>query len=107
MKQIRDAFHYIITIFLIFGSMTDNCNILSIHSYLCIFTVLHWLTNNNKCFLSEYDYDNNNGYTHQILQYFGINLDPNNDKFTLNVIAYLCVLIPLHISYTKFERRCN
>lgn len=99
-KLLRDIIHYIITIFLLFGSISNNRNLLYFHLFFCILTITHWMTNNNKCFLSEYDYDENAGYTKQILHFFGFNL---NNEYVLNTIAYLCILIPFAITLNKLR----
>jgi hypothetical protein len=106
MKRFRENLHYMITLFILFGGIFNNCNILFIHYYFCIITVIHWLTNNNKCFLSEYDYKENNGYTLHLLQFLGFNFDQNKDKALLNLIAYMCVIIPASITLYKYHSLC-
>lgn len=107
MKHLRDNLHYIITIFILFGSISNNCNILYFHLFFCISTILHWATNNNKCFLSEYDYNEDTGYSMRILNYFGFNFDKDKDEYILNTIVYSCVIIPLLITLNKLRYHCH
>jgi hypothetical protein len=107
MKQFNNIIHYLITFFIIFGgSISDNCNLLFVHYYFCIITILHWLTNNNKCFLSEYDYNHDTGYSAHLLQRLGFNFDPVKDQILLNLISYMCVLIPATITLYKYRMVC-
>jgi hypothetical protein len=107
-KNIRDNIHYLITLFLFFGGIiSNNCKMLQIHAIFCILVIFHWITNNNKCFLSEYDYKDGNGYTMHILNYLGINIKQENNELLLNIIAYSSVLIPLLFSYNKILKNCK
>ena len=110
-SKFRNNIHYCITIFILFGGITSilflNCRMLTIHAYFCILVIAHWLTNNNKCFISEYDENNkNNGYTLSLLKKIGINISPDNYIIT-NTISYSMVLIPLYISYISLVKHCN
>lgn len=106
MKKFRDNLHYLITLFILFGWIPSNCTTLFIHYYFCIITLLHWMTNDNKCFLSEYDYDDDTGYSAHLLQLLGFNVDPIKDEILLNLISYLCVLIPATITLYKYRNLC-
>lgn len=102
LKKIRDSFHYIITLFLFFGGIWhNNCNVLKIHAFVCSMTILHWITNDNKCFLSEYDYNEENGYSIHLLKYLGIHLEQDKDQMLLQLISYSSVLIPLLFTFNK------
>ena len=59
MKSIRDSLHYLITAYIILGWLVPEQQML--HAVFCALVLLHWRTNNNRCFLSEYDYSGN-GY---------------------------------------------
>ena len=108
MKKIRDNFHYLITLFLFFGGIiTNDCNFLKIHALFSLLVIFHWITNNNKCFLSDYDYNEGNGYTMHILKKLGINIKQENNEMLLNSIAYLSVLIPFFYTYTKIKKYCD
>jgi hypothetical protein len=103
-KSIRNFFHYIITGYIIFGNLfTNDCTLLQVHFYFCALVILHWFTNNNKCFLAEYDYENKNGYTLELLQSLNINI-PDDDIVISTTIAYLCIIIPMLISYFKLRQ---
>lgn len=103
-KDIRHYIHYIITVYLLFGGiLTDNLYYIQIHFYVTLFTVIHWLTNNGQCFISEMDYDTKeepNGYTKHILEKLGI----NTDKQTIQIIAYGSILIPCLYSLYKLNK---
>ena len=101
--DIIHVIHYMISFFILFGSFSNNYSILKTHLYFNIIVILHWLTNNNKCFISEYHYkDNNTGYMqHLISKIFNINnVNPN----ILNIIGYITVLIPSYFTYKKLYK---
>lgn len=105
-KYTRTFIHYIISIFIVFGGLIFNhCNGLKIHMIFNIIVILHWITNNNKCFLTEYDYENGDGYTIGILNKFGFGLDEKNIVLS-NVISYLTTIIPLYYSYKAYIKNC-
>lgn len=103
-KDIRHYIHYIITIYLLFGGMlTNNLYYVQIHFYVTFLTVLHWLTNNGQCFISQMDYDETqepNGYTKHILEKLGL----KTDKQTVKIIAYGSILIPCFYSLYKLNQ---
>jgi hypothetical protein len=85
--------HYIITIFLIFGSFFSKNKIyLKTHFFINMMVILHWFTNNNKCFLSEQTYgeEDPQGYTKHLLSY--INIEAND--YNANILAYSSVILP-------------
>jgi hypothetical protein len=90
----RHYLHYIISFYLIFGGIiTDNIDYIRIHFYVTLFVLIHWLTNDGQCFLSEMDYDKNekpNAYTDHLLGIFGIKSTPEISNF----IGYATVIIP-------------
>ena len=45
--------HHSLNIFANFGWLSNNKYILLIYLFAPIITIIHWLTNNNKCFLTE------------------------------------------------------
>ena len=95
--------HYIISLFIVFGFLFNNINMLKIHLIFNIIVILHWLTNNNKCFLSELEYNEenqDNGYIIDIVyNIFGIRIN----KSTGEILAYLSVIIPGYLSYVKIN----
>ncbi len=100
-KNLRKIIHYLITIFILFGWAHNNKKLLLIHMIFIGAVLFHWITNNNRCFLSDYDYeDDPNGYTKDLLNKFGIKL--NNDKIIL-YICYLLLFIPFIISVIKIN----
>jgi hypothetical protein len=94
--------HYCITFFVIFGGLIgiifNNLDIIKFHILFNILVIVHWLTNNNKCVLSEISYENNeknNKYTDDIIS--NIFQTKLND-FQLLIISYLVIIIPMIIS---------
>lgn len=102
-KNLRKIIHYLITIFILFGWAHHNKKLLLIHMIFICGVLIHWITNNNRCFLSEYDYedDDPNAYTKDLLNKFGIKL--NNDKI-IQYIPYLSLIIPFIISVIKINK---
>ena len=47
-------FHHIISIYILLGFLTDNKYLLYLYLLITINTVIHWKTNNDKCFLTTY-----------------------------------------------------
>ena len=99
-KNLRKIIHYLITIFILFGWAHDNKKLLLIHMIFICGVLIHWITNNNRCFLSEYDYgDDPNAYTKNLLNKVGIKL---NNKI-IQFIPYLSLFIPFIISVIKIN----
>lgn len=101
-SDIRHYLHHVISIYVILGGLITyfyfkNCKYIVYHMYFCGFIILHWITNNNKCCLSEYDYNDDDAYTFHVLEKFGINIKPGDPL--RNIIPYLTILIPMYISY--------
>jgi hypothetical protein len=102
-KLARTYLHYIVTFFILFGGIiTNNYNIIKFHIIFNTFIIIHWLTNNNKCFLSEYDHDGSNEYSSGLLKKIGINVE--NNENLLNFITYSVVIIPLFLSLQKLNK---
>lgn len=94
----RHYLHYIISAYIVFGGVTfnKNKNLLKLHIIILIGVLMHWYTNNGKCFLSEYDYNEENGdkekYTKHLMDSIGISgIDPS-------IVSSLSVILPLGIS---------
>jgi hypothetical protein len=97
----RHSIHYIITLFVIFGGVTSYTFITKMHVFIIILILLHWLTNNGKCALSEVDYaDDETGYTSHILKIFGIN---NTNVYMDRFISYAFIITPLIISIYRLN----
>lgn len=103
----RTYLHYIISIYIVFGGFIFNdCYQLKLHILFNCIVILHWLTNNNKCFLTEYDYEGGDGYTISILNKLGFDFDPKDTRLS-NIISYITTLIPLYFSYKMYTRLCK
>lgn len=103
-RDARHALHYLISAYLVLGWIPGNCTWLRIHFWVCVGTILHWLTNNNRCFLAEYDYDGGHGaeYTQHMLRAVGIHLPK---VWMVVCVAYLVVILPALASFAK-SRAC-
>ena len=110
-KDLREYIHYFISFFIVFGGfiglLFNNMNIVKFHFIFNIFVIIHWLTNNNKCYLSEIDNPNQNDakYTKDLLENVcGLNI---NNILLLNIISYLVVILPLILSLIILKIKMN
>jgi len=100
-SETRHSIHYMITLFVIFGGITSYTFVTKMHVFIIILILLHWLTNNGKCALSEIDYDDNEtGYTSHILKIFRIN---NTSIYMDRFISYAFIIIPGSISMYRLS----
>jgi hypothetical protein len=83
--------HVIITLFTYFGFLIAP----KVHAPVCGAIVMHWITNNNRCFLSK-DYEDENGFTKELLAYVGIPWP--KDKVAQYIAPYLLLGIPMIMS---------
>lgn len=104
-SQIRHYVHYVISFYILFGGLLFsgiltkgmNLNMVRMHFLITLLVIIHWLTNNGNCVLSEMDYDTDddaNGYIAHILSVFGI----NGTKEQLKIAGWLGGIIPCLIS---------
>jgi hypothetical protein len=89
--DVKYIIHVIITVFAFFGWLLSP----KIHAPFCGAIVMHWLTNNNRCVLSG-EYEDENGFTKELLAYVGIPWP--DEKMAQNAIPYALLLIPMAIS---------
>ena len=102
-KSLRIFIHYIIFFFILFGGIiSNNYNIIKFHIIFNIIVILHWLTNNNKCFLSEYDHKGGS-FVIIVFKKFGIYINENNET-VINAITYSGVILPLLYSLYKLNK---
>ena len=66
-----------------------------VHVPVCAAILAHWATNNNRCFLSD-KYEDENGFTKELLGYVGVPWPTN--KFLQDLIPYMMLLIPMSVS---------
>jgi hypothetical protein len=83
---IRHYLHYVISLYIVFGGVVakyvfGSDKFVYIHIYVLAGILLHWLTNNGKCFLSQYDYSDNDkeckdckdtSYTRHLMESVGL-----------------------------------
>lgn len=99
-RTLRTVIHNIVTVYILFGGLLarKSCRYLWFHVIFCLLVLLHWATNDNKCFLSEYDHSSENGYTLETIRHvFGIEI-PTDDTFWPDFIAHATVLVPMFVS---------
>ena len=100
-KSQRDNIHYSYNLIIaLVPLLSNNLKVLYFHATVCILTILHWHTNEGKCFLSEYDYQGESEYTKQILSFVGIYPQSNLE---LEFYAHSFFIIPLFISLYKIK----
>lgn len=100
--NLRHYIHYIISIYLVFGGLSNNLFYTKMHFYVTLFVILHWITNKGQCFLAEQDYDTQdspNGYTEHILSFLNISVNKGN----LMIIGWMSVIIPCFYSLYKLN----
>ncbi len=102
---IRHYIHTFLTAVIVLGGIISgfifkNVFLLKAHVILCGNIILHWLTNNNRCIISEQDYEHKNEYTLGLLKNIGIHIDPTNDIIG-NIISYGTTSTLLFISWLK------
>lgn len=99
-KLFRETLHYAITATtLAIPIFARNCFLLLGNAILCLLVLIHWLTNNGKCALSEYDHTGNS-YTIGLLRLIGIKL-PTNDMYYSQRIAYGVLFLVAAVSLGK------
>lgn len=106
-EDVRRWVHYVITFFILFGGLlTDDRKLLQAHLLLCGIVLVHWLTNEGMCILSEMDHgpDDKHGYTLDVLNRFGIRIDKDNNP-AIHAVAHAAVLVPALITYLKLRRQ--
>lgn len=104
--------HFIVVIFLIFGGLfsgviskvfgMNETTFLMAHFCIIIANILHWLTNGNKCFLTEWEYEGSNsfGFTTSIFDVFGIEMSEE----CMNVFSYNTLILLAVYSFNKLKR---
>lgn len=98
--------HYLISAYILFGgAFSSNCTYLKWHVAFNGFVIVHWLTNNNRCVLSD-GYEEDTGYTRHVLNTLGFPIN-KDDKATMMVIAYAAVVVPMLWSARKVSKICK
>lgn len=92
--------HEIITAYVIFGGMfTNDRTLLQIHLANNLVVIGHWLTNNNRCFLSN-EYEDDAGYSGELVRKItGVTVTndmANAISYTLAILSALLTAWKLH-----------
>ena len=101
--MIRQILHYGITLYIIFGWMSNNnmC-----HLIFCFVILYHWYLNDGRCAVSEMDYTSSGGYPNTIvngiLKFLGFNVEINSEKFG-NYISEFFLVVPMLLSIYKLS----
>ena len=90
--------HQLITAYIVFGGLfTSNPALLRLHIAFNVIVILHWLTNNNRCFLSG-EHDDNAGYSRSlVLKLTGVTVS----NAAANAVSYASVILPAIFSAWK------
>jgi hypothetical protein len=83
--------HVAISLFIFFGFIVAP----RIHAPFCSAILMHWFTNNNRCIMSN-EYEDQNGFTRELLEYVGIPWPESN--MMQNAIPYILLIVPMTIS---------
>jgi hypothetical protein len=101
-KEVYNTVHYFITFLIIFGGLIgllfNNLNIVKIHILFNIIILVHWLTNNNRCFISDLTYGDNESNTKYSEELFTSLFNYKLNDVQQNIVAYLTIIIPTIIS---------
>lgn len=104
--------HFMVVIFLMFGGLfsgviskvfgMNETTFLMVHFCIIIANILHWLTNGNKCFLTQWEYGNNSsfGFLTSITNALGIELSDE----CMNVLCYNLLILLAVYSLNKLRR---
>jgi hypothetical protein len=87
----HQIFHTLIAVYLFFGWTLFP----HIHAPACAAVLVHWFVNKNRCVFSD-SYEDNNGFTTELLQKVGI--DISQSKRLQDIIPYILLIIPFAIS---------
>lgn len=104
-RAARQALHSVFSLYIVLGWLVPDCRLRAVHFGVCVLTVLHWWTNNGRCFLSQYDYEHSGGYTASWLRAVG--LDTGDNRALQSALAYVVVLLPAWLSYVRLRRGCG
>jgi hypothetical protein len=104
-RQVREYTHYAISIFILTGAfLIPSCPFLRVYLLFLVVLLLHWITNGNKCCISQFDYKKDDiGYTQGILKRFGIEFS----KTAVTVLNYSTVLFLIWYTHDKLQRTCR
>lgn len=94
--------HQLITAYIVFGGLfTSDRAWLLAHIAFNIAVIVHWMTNNNRCFLSA-EYEDDAGYSVELVRKLtGVTVsNAMGDK-----ISYALVIIPAMVSAWKLSRK--
>jgi hypothetical protein len=101
-----------VVIFLMFGGLfssviskafgMNETTFLMAHFCIIIANILHWLTNGNRCFLTDLEYDGSTSseFMISILNIFGIELSDE----CINILSYNLLILLAVYSFNKLKR---
>jgi len=93
--------HQLVTAYIVFGGLfaTDRAW-LRAHLAFNIATIIHWLTNDNRCFLSG-EYEDDAGYTAGLVRSLtGMTVS----NATGDAVSYAFVIVPAMVTAWKLSR---
>jgi len=101
-SELNNILHYFITFLIVFGGLIgiifNNLNIVKLHIIFNIIVILHWLTYNNRCIISDLTYGDDESNTKYSEELFSSLFNYKLNDIQSNIIAYLTIIIPTIIS---------
>lgn len=87
-------FHVLVSLFGSFGWLI----VPKVHAPFCAGVLMHWITNGNRCILSQ-GYEDTNGFTQSLVESVGFKWPES--KIWQNIIPYVLLLVPMMISVLR------
>lgn len=102
--EIRSYVHYAITAFALTGVFwISNCPLLKAYFLMLVVIFLHWLTNDDRCCLSQMDHGSDTkAYSRGIWAKFGLKLSDTQINYTNKFIIIALIIA----SYLKLKKVC-
>ncbi len=104
-KEIRSYVHYAITFFILTGVFwITNCALLKAYFLALIVILLHWLTNDDRCCISQMDHGNDrSAYSNELFSKIGLQLT-HSQIFYVNKGIMLVLIVA---TYFKLKKLCG
>jgi hypothetical protein len=103
--EVRTYVHYAITAVVLTGVFwISNCSLLKAYMLMLVVILLHWLTNDDKCCISQIDYKHDDkGYSKSLFSKIGITLTDTQTSY----VTKLLMLSLIVATYFKLKKVCG
>jgi len=103
--ELRTYIHYAITAFALTGVFwISNCPLLKVYFLMLVVILLHWLTNDDKCCISQIDHkQDKSGYSKDLWSKIGLRLSETQIFY----VNKLIMLILITATYFKLKTVCG